>query len=123
MLEGPRVVAIVGELKTTGMAQHVRVDRERHLGSLADALDEAVEANRTDWPASLGNEYVSLFGVLAAQLTEGLHLVTPYGMHAGNAVLDAVNRADRRPASWSRRDARSGHACGRRPSAARLRVR
>jgi hypothetical protein len=54
MLQSPRVVAVVGELKTTGMAKHVWMDRERHLGSLADALDEAVEANRTDWPATLG---------------------------------------------------------------------
>ena len=42
VLQRPRVVAIVGELKTTGMAQHVWVDRERHLGSLADALDERI---------------------------------------------------------------------------------
>jgi hypothetical protein len=56
-------VAIIGELKTTGMAQHVWVDGERHLGSLApNALDEAVEANRTDWPAALGN----IFEVVAA---------------------------------------------------------
>jgi hypothetical protein len=41
MLQSPRVVAVVRELKTTGMAKHVRVDREWHLGSLADALDEA----------------------------------------------------------------------------------
>ena len=41
VLQRPCVVAIVGELKPTGMAQHVRVDRERHLGGLPDALDEA----------------------------------------------------------------------------------
>ena len=45
VLQGARVVAIVGELEPTSMAQHVRVDREWHLGSLADALDEAMEAN------------------------------------------------------------------------------
>ena len=56
MLQRPRVVAIIGELKTTGMAQHVWVDRESHLGSLADALDEAVETDGTDWPAALGND-------------------------------------------------------------------
>ena len=44
VLQSPCVVAIIGKLKTTGMAQHVWVDRERHLGSLADALDEAVES-------------------------------------------------------------------------------
>src|SRR5262249_61735692 len=102
---------------------HVWWYRKSQLGGLAVALDEPVKTYGAAWPAALGNEYVSLFRVLAAQLTEGLHLVTPYGMHAGNAVLDAVNRADRRPASWSRRDARSGHACGRSPSAARPRAR
>ena len=48
MLQSPCVVAIIGELKITGMAQHVWVDWEWHLGSLADALDEPVETNRSD---------------------------------------------------------------------------
>src|SRR5215471_4518863 len=66
VLQRPRVVAIIGELKTTGMAQHVGVDRERHLGSLADALDDTVETDGADWSAALGNEYVGVFGVVAA---------------------------------------------------------
>jgi hypothetical protein len=45
VLQSPCVVAIVGELEPTGMAKHVWVDREWHVGSLADALDGAVEAN------------------------------------------------------------------------------
>ena len=45
VLQGPGVVAIVGELEPTGMAQHVGVDREWHLGGLADALNEAVETD------------------------------------------------------------------------------
>jgi hypothetical protein len=45
MLQGPCVVAIVSELEPTGMAKHVGVDWEWHLGSLADALDEAMEAD------------------------------------------------------------------------------
>ena len=61
MLQGPRVVAVVGELKTTGMAQHVWVDREWHLGSLADALDESVEADGADWsPRSETNTWASV---------------------------------------------------------------
>src|SRR5262245_36433672 len=91
MLQGPRVVAIVGELEPTGMAKHVGVDRKWHLGGLAAALDESVEADGADSPAALGNEHISLFGVLAAQLTKPPHLVTADRMHAGNAVLDAVN--------------------------------
>src|SRR5262245_16554272 len=60
MLQRPRVVAIIGELKTTGVAKHVWVDREWHLGSLAHALDEAVKTDGADGPAALGNEIASL---------------------------------------------------------------
>src|SRR6516165_3413349 len=48
VLQGPRVVAIIGELQPAGMAKHVWVDREWHLGGLADALDEAVETDGAD---------------------------------------------------------------------------
>src|SRR5262249_47367466 len=65
VLQGARVVAIVGELEPTGVAKHVWMHWEWHLGGLADALDEAVEAGGTDWPAALGNEHESLFRVLA----------------------------------------------------------
>jgi hypothetical protein len=66
LLQGPRVVAIIGQLEPAGMAKHVGVDRELHLGGLADALDEAVETDGADRPAALGNEYVGVFGVIAA---------------------------------------------------------
>jgi hypothetical protein len=65
VLEGARVVAVIGELEPTGMAKHVRVDREWHLGGLAEPLDEAVETDGADWSAALGNEYVGVSGVLA----------------------------------------------------------
>ena len=57
---------VVGELEPTGMAKHVWVDREWHLGGLADALDEAVETDGADWSAPLGNEDVGVFGVIAS---------------------------------------------------------
>jgi hypothetical protein len=66
VLQGPRVVAIVGELKTTGMAQHVWVDREWHLGGLPESLDKPVETDGADWPAALGNEHVGVCRVIAA---------------------------------------------------------
>src|SRR5262245_43561519 len=66
VLQRPRVVAIVGELVSTGMAKHVRVDREWHLGGLAEALNEPVETDGTDWPAAFGNEHVGVGGVIAA---------------------------------------------------------
>ena len=66
VLQGPRVVAIVSELEPTGMAKHVRVDWEWHLGGFPEALDKPVEADRADRSAALGNEYVGIFGVLAS---------------------------------------------------------
>src|SRR5262249_61753934 len=50
MLQGPRVVAIVGQLEPTRMVKHVRVDREWHVSGFPEPLDEPVEARR----ASLG---------------------------------------------------------------------
>ena len=73
------------------MAQHVRVDRKWHLSGLADALDESVKADGTRWSAALGNEHISLSRVIAPELAKRPHLVTADRMHAGNAVLDAVN--------------------------------
>src|SRR5262245_29237936 len=66
VLQGPRVVAIVGELEPAGMAEHVRVDREWYLGGLPEALDEPVETDGTDWSAALGNEHVGVCRVIAA---------------------------------------------------------
>ena len=61
-----------------GRVRALWVDRERHLGGLADALDEAVEADRTDWPAALGNEDVGIFEVVAAfKVIEGEAEVVP----------------------------------------------
>ena len=48
MLQGPRVVAIVGQLEPAGMAEHVRVDWEWHLGSFTEALDKPVETDGAD---------------------------------------------------------------------------
>ena len=33
VLQGPRVVTIIGQFEPAGMAKHVRVDRERHLAA------------------------------------------------------------------------------------------
>ena len=49
VLQGPGVMAIVREFEPAGMAKHVRVDREWHLGGLSEALDEPVETDGTDY--------------------------------------------------------------------------
>jgi hypothetical protein len=62
VLQGPRVVTIIGQLEPAGMAKHVRVDRERHVSGFPEPLDEPVETDGADWPAALGNEYVGSLG-------------------------------------------------------------
>ena len=44
MLQCASVVAIVRELVSAGVPEHVRVDAKWHLGGLAEALDEPVKA-------------------------------------------------------------------------------
>ena len=66
VLQCPCIVAIGGEFEPTGMAKHVRMDGEWHLGGLPEALDEPVETDGTDWPTALGNEYVGVCRVIAA---------------------------------------------------------
>src|SRR5262249_61033796 len=66
VLQGPRVVAIIGQLEPAGMAKHVRVDRKWHLRDRPEALDEPVETDGTHWPATLGNEHVGVCGIIAA---------------------------------------------------------
>src|SRR6516164_6206442 len=66
VLQGPGVMAIVREFEPTGMAKHVRVNRERHVNGLPEALDEPVETDGTDWPAALGNEHVGVLRVIAS---------------------------------------------------------
>src|SRR5215831_8384064 len=66
VLQGPRVVAIIGELEPTGVAKHVRVDGEWHVSGFPEALDKPVETDGADWPAALGNEYVGVCRVIAA---------------------------------------------------------
>src|SRR5262249_2458339 len=76
VLQGPRVVAIIGQLEPAGMAKHVRVDREWHLGGLPEALDEPVETGGADGPAALGNEHVGVSGGHRPQISNEIVKVT-----------------------------------------------
>src|SRR5262249_19949063 len=66
VLQGARVVAIVGELEPTGVAKHVRVNRKWHVSCFPERVVGPVETVGTDWPAALGNEYVGVCRVIAA---------------------------------------------------------
>ena len=47
MLQGSRVVAVVSELIAAGVAKHVRMHGNGHLGGLAEALDSAPSLSLT----------------------------------------------------------------------------
>ena len=65
MLQRAGVVAIVGELETAGVSQHVRMDGKRQLGGLAEPCHEMMEADWADWSATLGYEHIGFARVLA----------------------------------------------------------
>ncbi len=57
-LESPRIVAGVRQGETAGMPEHVRMDRKRHPGALAEACDQCVEALGRHRTAALGSEHM-----------------------------------------------------------------
>ena len=52
------------------LAQHVRMDRERHLGSHAEALDQLLEAIRRHRCSPLADEHVASWLLLALQTAQ-----------------------------------------------------
>jgi hypothetical protein len=74
MLQRASIVAIVGELVSAGVPEHVWVDAEWHLGGLAEALDEPVKA----------------YGA-PPQLAQDSHFVAPDRMDAWHTILDPVD--------------------------------
>jgi hypothetical protein len=71
VLQGAGIVAIIGELVPTSMAQHVRMDRERHPGGFPEALDKPMKADWAHWSTTLRNEYVGVFGLSFPHFSEG----------------------------------------------------
>src|SRR3954447_39055 len=59
----------------------------RHLGGLAEPLDEMVEADGAHWSAALRDEDVSLVRVLPAELAQGTNLIAPDWMDGWRTLL------------------------------------
>ena len=68
VLQGSGIVPVVGKFIAARMPQHVRMQGERHVGGLAEPLDEMVEADRAHWSTALGEEDVSLGRAFTAEL-------------------------------------------------------
>ncbi len=86
-LESPRIVAGVRQGEAAGLPEHVRVDRKRHPGALAEARDQCVEALGRHRAAALGNERMRVRRLFALRTAQGSDLVTLARMNAWRAWL------------------------------------
>ena len=68
VLQGSGIVPVVGKLIAARMPQHVRMQWERHLGGLAEPLDEMAEADGAHGSAALREEDVGLVRAFSAEL-------------------------------------------------------
>jgi len=81
-------VALVGQRKATGVAQHVRVNLQGEAGSLASALQHAGKPRRCEGRAALGREHERRLGILLPlQPTQRPQLVADDGMRRRRAPL------------------------------------
>src|SRR5215212_2458607 len=70
MLQGPRVLTVVGQLVAACMPQHVRVHRERKRPRLARAGEHLAKAGGRHRRAALGSEHIPGRHRLALELTQ-----------------------------------------------------
>ena len=91
VLQSSGIVSIVRKLVSAGMAQHVRMDRERHLGGFPEALDKPMEADWAHWSTALGNEHEGVGRMFATQLTERSHFITTDRVNARDPTFRAMN--------------------------------
>jgi hypothetical protein len=87
MLEGARVVAVIGEFEAAGMAQHVRVHAKRHFRNLPKPRDHSVEPSRAHRCSTLAQEYVPARLLLALKAAQGTQFCPGQRVNGGDAIL------------------------------------
>jgi len=71
VLDGSRIVAVIGKLVAAGVPQHVDVNREAELGPFANVLDLPIEGVRREWCAALAGEHkLGVRPLVGAELAE-----------------------------------------------------
>lgn len=91
LLNRSRVVTVIGEFVSGGVAQHVRVDREREFGVLAGARHELAHCRRRHRTAQLADKQIRRGGIPALELAQ-------------RADLGAADRVCRRQSVLHARD-------------------
>src|SRR5262249_62075953 len=69
-LQGPGVVAGIGQRVAATVEQHVRVDGEGHLGPNTNAAEQGMKAFRRHRAAALGLEHIRGWRTLALQTAQ-----------------------------------------------------
>jgi len=99
-LQRPGIVALVGQRKATGVAQHVRMSRKAQLGLDTSALHHARKACRRERRPPLAGEHERRLGILLPlQLAQGPHFIADNGMGGRRALLGPADVAPATPGS------------------------
>ena len=108
VLDGPRIVAVMGELVAAGVPQHVDVNREAELGPFANVLDLPIDGVRRERrvPRSLVN---TNFRSLRSARNSSPRI----GCVAGLPILDAPGSVAVLKSTWDH--SRSQASIARRP--------
>src|SRR5262245_27991334 len=88
VLQGARVVPVVGEFEPAGMAEHVRMHAEWHFGGLPEPGDHSAKPNRAHRRSPLTHEDVAAWRLLALKPAQGPKFAAGQWMNRGNAVLE-----------------------------------
>src|SRR3954454_643233 len=88
MLQGSRVLAVVGQLIAARVPQHVWVYRERKCCGLPRAGQHLAKAGWRHRRLSLGRKHIPGRHRFALELTQGPQFPAPERVDAGHAVLD-----------------------------------
>jgi hypothetical protein len=88
VLKRARVLMVIGKLEPAGVAQHVRMDWEWHLGSLAEPAHHSPEPDGTHGCPAFAHEQVAPRFLLSLQSTKRPKLGASQRMHRSHAVLE-----------------------------------
>src|SRR5262245_8596380 len=92
VLQSPRVHALARQSVARRMPKHVRMDRERQLGSDTSSLDHTSNAHALEWLPSLIDEHIGGLGLLLAlQSLKSHYLVAFQIVSAVIATLEAAH--------------------------------
>ena len=108
VLDRPRVVAVIRQLVTARVTQHVRMDRKRDLCPSASPSDDFANRRGRKRPISLRDENVGRFRVDPLQASQGTNFLFSERMVGGCAVLYTADvQQSACEIDWSQRRATS----------------